>query len=251
MIQENDIDEKIKSQCADTLADQESQKILAMQQQQQESKVVSKTMNAKQCQQARDVVEQERLLRWKERRAKETSRFVIKKEENGDLHWEDEKNFGLEKEDDLFLATRSAATGAASPEFARLLITQAHNSFHKNRVYDKAFYAKATEDALLALNPKDEIEGMLCVRLIALHNESMRHMSGMANDFESTHWSIDQGINWAGKLFRLYNETLDTLNRYRRKGEQKVIVQHVNVKDGGQAIVNGQLNQEGGGHDKK
>lgn len=31
------------------------------------------------------------------------------------------------------------------------------------------------------------------------------------------------------KLLRLHNETIEALCRYRRKGEQRVVVQHVNV----------------------
>jgi hypothetical protein len=30
---------------------------------------------------------------------------------------------------------------------------------------------------------------------------------------------------------------IETLMKYRRKGEQRVVVQHVNVNDGGKAIV--------------
>ncbi len=48
---------------------------------------------------------------------------------------------------------------------------------------------------------------------------------------------VDSFINRSTKLTRLYNETVDTLSRYRRKGEQKVVVQHVNVNQGGQAMV--------------
>jgi hypothetical protein len=55
---------------------------------------------------------------------------------------------------------------------------------------------------------------------------------------------IDLNINRATKLMRLYNETLDCLNRHRRKGEQKVTVQHVNVNNGGQAVI-GDVNTRG------
>jgi Tfp pilus assembly protein PilE len=39
------------------------------------------------------------------------------------------------------------------------------------------------------------------------------------------------------KLARTYAGQMDTLKRYRSKGEQKMTVQHVTVKDGGQAVV--------------
>lgn len=48
------------------------------------------------------------------------------------------------------------------------------------------------------------------------------------------------------KLLRLHNETLEAVSRYRRGGEQKVIVQHVNVNNGSQAIVGALSAREGG-----
>ena len=60
---------------------------------------------------------------------------------------------------------------------------------------------------------------------------------------------VDSCINRSSKLTRLYNETLEALMRYRRKGEQKVIVQHVNVNDGGRAIV-GNFDASGGGGER-
>lgn len=66
------------------------------------------------------------------------------------------------------------------------------------------------------------------------------------SDIASRMW-YETHMNYAIKLLRLHNETIETLSRYRRKGEQKVIVQHVNVNDGGKAIVGGNLGIGGGG----
>jgi hypothetical protein len=49
----------------------------------------------------------------------------------------------------------------------------------------------------------------------------------------------------AVKLMRTYTAQVEALARLRRGGEQRVIVQHVNVNEGGQAIV-GAVNQPGG-----
>ena len=56
---------------------------------------------------------------------------------------------------------------------------------------------------------------------------------------------------WRLSFIRLHNETIETLSRYRRGGEQKVTVQHVNVNDGGKAIIGnvsgvGETNKNGG-----
>lgn len=100
-----------------------------------------------------------------------------------------------------------------------------------------------------SLKPQDEIEGMLISRLAALHFQSI-HYLGYAASNTSTPEGRDININRSTKLSRLYNETLETLMRYRRKGEQKVVVQHVNVNDGGRAIVGNVLNGGGGNNQK-
>ena len=96
----------------------------------------------------------------------------------------------------------------------------------------------ATQDALVAMKPNDIFEGMLCGRLWALHNQAMNYMSRAAQP-DATTATIDLNINRATKLMRVHTETLDALNKHRRKGEQRVTVQHVNVSNGGQAIVAG------------
>jgi hypothetical protein len=48
------------------------------------------------------------------------------------------------------------------------------------------------------------------------------------------------------KLARTFAAQVEALKRYRTGGEQRVIVQHVNVNEGGQAIV-GAVNHPGGG----
>ena len=51
---------------------------------------------------------------------------------------------------------------------------------------------------------------------------------------QNDHW-----LKHAIKLLRLHNETVEALSRYRRKGERRVVVQHVTIEGGGQAIVGG------------
>ena len=44
-------------------------------------------------------------------------------------------------------------------------------------------------------------------------------------------------LNQAIKLSRTHAALLDTLNKHRGKGQQRVTVEHVHVEKGGQAIV--------------
>ncbi len=46
-----------------------------------------------------------------------------------------------------------------------------------------------------------------------------------------------EALTQANKLSRTYAGLLDTLNRHRGKGQQKVTVEHVHVHPGGQAVV--------------
>src|SRR5262245_13916185 len=87
-------------------------------------------------------------------------------------------------------------------------------------------------------------EGMMAAQLIAAHNAAMecyrRAMIG-EQSFEGRRENLSQ----ANKLSRTYAALLDTLNRHRGKGQQKVTVEHVHVHEGGQAIV-GNVESRGG-----
>ncbi len=105
----------------------------------------------------------------------------------------------------------------------------------------------STTNVMNSLKPQDEIEGMLISRMVALHVQSMHYMACAANS-DSTNESRDCCINRSTKLSRVYNETLEALSKYRRKGAQHVVVQHVNVNNGGQAVIVG---SKGEGDNKK
>ncbi len=90
--------------------------------------------------------------------------------------------------------------------------------------------------ALKGIKPQDEIEGMLAAQMIATHNAAMEYLRrAMISD--QTTVGIDLYLKHATKLLSLYAKQLETLNRNRGKGQQKVTVEHVQVQAGGQAIV--------------
>lgn len=140
-------------------------------------------------------------------------------------------------------STLCAATGSSSTEYARALLIQTMNAVGAN----DAFSINANFKALLAMKPADEYEGMLISRLIALHQQYMNYMA-LADANKLRRESRESFINSATKLMRVYNETLEVLNKHRRKGEQKVTVthNHVNVNEGGKAIVGSEINQKTG-----
>lgn len=108
---------------------------------------------------------------------------------------------------------------------------------------------RAAIAALIGIAPQDELEGMIAAQLVACHNAAMecyrRAMIG-EQTLEGRHENLGQ----ANKLSRTYSTLLEALSRHRGKGAQKVIVEHVHVHAGGQAIV-GMVETPGGGDGTK
>lgn len=100
--------------------------------------------------------------------------------------------------------------------------------------------------ALADCASKDSTEAKLCAQSTALYAQGMQYISKAENASLMCH--VEFYMKFAIKLLRLHNETIEALSKYRRGGEQRVVVQHVQVNDGGQAIVGSVLN--GGGANK-
>ncbi|SHK55128.1 hypothetical protein SAMN05444000_13814 [Shimia gijangensis] len=96
--------------------------------------------------------------------------------------------------------------------------------------------------------PRDPIERMLAVQMAATHMATIRAASCLANS-ESARMRELNG-NGLNKLARTFTTQMEALRKHRNGGKQTVTVQHVNVEDGGQAIV-GNVAQGGGGKDEK
>ena len=86
---------------------------------------------------------------------------------------------------------------------------------------------------LAADQPKDAMESRLCLQANALYAQGMQYLHRAENSDMMCHQ--EHYMKFALKILRLHNETIEALNRYRRGGEQKVVVQHVNVNEGAQA----------------
>ena len=103
-------------------------------------------------------------------------------------------------------------------------------------------------ESMHALGPRDEYEGQLIAQLVVLHEHAMEWL-GKATRTDRVDFS-NVYLNGASKLLTRHHETLDTLLKYRRRGEQQVIVEHVNVHSGGQAIISN-LEHRGCGMNKE
>lgn len=95
------------------------------------------------------------------------------------------------------------------------------------------------------INPQDELESALATQMAAIHHASLEMMRrAMIGD--QTVEGVTEGINRAVKLSRTFTTQMEALQKYRSKGQQTIQVQHVQVNDGGQAIV-GNVKTGGGG----
>jgi hypothetical protein len=102
---------------------------------------------------------------------------------------------------------------------------------------------------LQGIKPKDEVEGMLVVQMIGVHNMAMDAMK-LVMISDQYPESKERNTNRATKLLRTFASQIEALKRYRTGGQQKMIVEHVHVHQGGQAIV-GKVTQGGGSENKK
>ena len=98
--------------------------------------------------------------------------------------------------------------------------------------------------AVDGMRPADEIEAMLAIQMVATHDVAMEMLT-RAKQSEFMPQLQECGA-LAVKLLRTYTAQVEALARLRRGGEQRVVVHHVHVNEGGQAIV-GTVNHPGGG----
>jgi hypothetical protein len=137
--------------------------------------------------------------------------------------------------------------GSQSDDWNLVIANQTMNALHVARANedDARAEARAAMVGLIGIEPKDELEGMIAAQLVAGHNAAMecyRRAMLPNQDFVFRR----ENLNQAGKLSRTFATLLEALNRHRGKGQQKVVVEHVHVYRGGQAIV-GHVATPGGG----
>jgi len=127
-------------------------------------------------------------------------------------------------------------------------------------VYEKTVYActngmeeaqiKSILGGMLELAPRDGFEGMLISQMIAVYHHAMECFMLVNSDSNRKSMELYSGLQNQGvKLMRTYLAQMEALKKYRTGGQQKMIVEHVHVNEGGQAVI-GNVSK-GGGDDKK
>jgi len=156
--------------------------------------------------------------------------------------------------DNLALVKFSEAFGSADPDLAQHLLTQVVSSFAGvssfNGIspdgldYDKVVPAANVVMAIFAgIKPQNEIEAMLAVQMVSVHNLASECIKQAISDGQSPE-GRQANVRYATKMTRTFIAQMAALKNYRQGGQQKMTVEHVHVNEGGQAIV-GQVNQGG------
>lgn len=106
-----------------------------------------------------------------------------------------------------------------------------------------------TANRLLAIlhdiKPGDPIEGMIATQMIAVNHAAML-MTRRIVTSDDSFLQTELAVNLACKLQRTLVALVEALHRYRSGGQQRVVVEHVHVNEGGQAVV-GTVQSKGGG----
>ncbi|MEZ5782734.1 MAG: hypothetical protein R3D70_14145 [Rhizobiaceae bacterium] len=135
------------------------------------------------------------------------------------------------------------ALGVTNSDFGGVIL----NNIVQIGNHGKAISERGTNAALatiVEIAPRDGVETLLATQMAAVHAATIRMARLLAHT--ETIPQQDSAERALNKLARTFAAQVDTLKRYRSKGEQRVYVERVNIGDGGQAIV-GNVDTRGGG----
>jgi hypothetical protein len=135
------------------------------------------------------------------------------------------------------------ALGICEAEFANWYLSQLIEVARPGARADEKS-TNAMIAGIAAMRPRDEAEAMLIAQMIATHELALtfaRRLKHVENIPQQ-----DSAANALTKLTRTYAAQMAALKHYRTGGEQRVIVQRVDVREGGQAVV-GVVNSGRGG----
>lgn len=95
-------------------------------------------------------------------------------------------------------------------------------------------------DATRSAQASNSLDRMLCHQMAAAHFQAMRLLVLSQND-RLAPVDVARYTNAASRLMDVYQAACLALQKLKTRGQQRVIVQHVYVGDGGQAVVAGSV----------
>ncbi len=130
--------------------------------------------------------------------------------------------------------------GTSDVELVEEIINRSTNAIGDHSQEQKQ---NALTQYLADCQPRNATEAKLYSQAHVLFSQGMRFI-GYARD-ENMMCQQEYYLKNGFKFLRLHHETLQTLDRLRRK-EQRIVVQHVTVNDGGQAAILTKIDGGGG-----
>jgi len=128
--------------------------------------------------------------------------------------------------------------GTSDEKQAAALLSQCFNVLKTDEASDehpandeRTFMLSVIRD----IAPRDPVERMLAVQLLATHVATIRSARWLAGSDNVA--QVQAHYTGFNKMARTFAAQVEALRKHRTGGEQRVTVQHVNVSDGGQAIV--------------
>src|SRR5271166_256850 len=99
---------------------------------------------------------------------------------------------------------------------------------------------EAAVDAAESAQAGNSLEKMLCHQMAAMHRAAMKQLACCLNS-NLPPVEMARLSNAAARMMQVYQEALLTLQKIRTGGKQVVVVQHVQVSQGGQAVIAGSM----------
>ena len=112
--------------------------------------------------------------------------------------------------------------GTRNPHLARFFFSQLPSVLPAAADVSESELLEHVWPVIEGIAPQDEIEGMLAVQMVAVHNVALHQLHCAAH---ADHYRVSgPAAENAAKLLGVFREQLQALQCYRGKGQQKVTV---------------------------
>ena len=124
-------------------------------------------------------------------------------------------------------------------------------SYQRLNLAEDANCMSLAADMAETIQAQNSMEKSLAHQMAGLHSTAMKMLSSAENEmakignYQGNQAQVETArlANTAARLMRAYQESMLTLHKIRTGGRQTMVVQHVHVTDGGQAVVAGSVNK--------
>jgi hypothetical protein len=191
------------------------------------TKKAKKTSPIKKKKQEISVVDKSAIDKWRKRYNERVKPLKFKKVDDRTLTH-------TEQDSEKFWARMLETTGSPDVDFFQTILTQVRATLPQEEPERATNFVAAF---MHGLKPQDEMEGVLIAQMAGIHNLIMEYMRKAVIP-EQFLGAAEDYTNRAYKLLNVFLRQVEALQKYRGKtSQQKVIVEHVHIHEGGQAVV--------------